>query len=156
MAAGRGKTKPLKLVYPDPSEDQLKHSIANLLDAILPEDQVLWSHFPAGGYELTPAARARLYRLGLKRGFPDILLCYSLGRILWLEVKTPTGVVSPAQRKVHLGLKKQGHNVVIVRRIEDVIKALMEYNVPFRRARLAESYHGKTTNEPGEAPGTAA
>lgn len=143
-----------KLTPPDPSEDQFQHSIADLLDRILPEEQVAWTHFPAGGYELSPAARARLYRLGLKRGWPDILICYEPCRSLWLEVKTATGHLSPAQRSMHLRLQAMGHPVVVVRRVEDVIKALMEYSVPFRRVRLAEAYGGQTVTT--EAPGAAA
>lgn len=142
-----GKRKPFKLTPPDPTEDQFQASIANLLDAILDEERVVWTHVPAGGYLLTPAARARLYRLGLKRGFSDIVICYSLGRTLWMEVKTPTGTLSPAQRLNHLRLGVLGHNVAVVRRIEEVIAALIEYNVPFRKARLAEGYHGVPTTE---------
>lgn len=149
------RKRAFKLTPPDPSEDQFQESIANLLDAILPGDQVAWSHFPAGGYFLSPAARARLYRLGLKRGFPDIIICYSQGRVLWLEVKTPTGVISPAQRSMHLLLRQLGHTVVVVRRIEHVIAALMEYHVPFRKARLVESYYAKAIDT-GAAQGGAA
>lgn len=136
------KKKPFKLVAPDPDEDQCQASIVSLFDRILPEDQVAWSHFPAGGYYLSPAARARLYRLGLKQGWPDLLICYEPCRSLWLEVKTRTGQLRPAQRSMHIRLRAMGHKVVVVRSIEDVIAALMEYGVPFRRARLAESYHG--------------
>ena len=142
MPTGRPKPKPLKLTYPDPSEDQLQASIVNLLHAILIPDMVRWTHIAHGGYELTKPARGRLTRLGLQRGFPDLVLCYSPGRTLWMEVKTPTGHLSPAQRMNHIALRMLGHQVVIVRRIEDVVSALMECDVPFRQARLAESYHG--------------
>lgn len=138
------KKPAFKLTPPDPSEDQFQHAIANLLDSILPADQVAWSHFPAGGYFLSPAARARLYRLGLKRGFPDIVICYAPARILWLEVKTLTGVISPAQRATHLLLRQLGHTVAVVRRIEQVIAVLMEYQVPFRRARLDGEWYART------------
>lgn len=136
------RKKRFRLTPPDPSEDQFQHSIVNLLDAILLADQVAWSHFPAGGYFLTPAARGRLYRLGLKQGFPDLVICYSMGRVLWLEVKTATGNVSPAQRAMHLLLRRLGHHVVVVRKIEHVIAALLEYGVPFRRNSIAEGYLG--------------
>lgn len=148
------RKKRFRLTPPDPSEDQFQHSIANLLDAILLADQVAWSHFPAGGYFLTPAARARLYRLGLKQGFPDLVICYSVGRVLWLEVKTATGVVSPAQRAMHLLLRRLGHHVVVVRKIEHVIAALLEYGVPFRCNSIAEGYIG--TSISSDASGAAA
>lgn len=144
----------LKLTPPDPDEDQLQTSIVNLLDAILIGDDVAYTHIAHGGYELSKAARGRLFRLGLHRGFPDLIICYAPGRILWLEVKTHTGHLSPVQRAVHLHLQAMGHAVVVVRRIEDVVKALMEYDVPFRRVRLAEAYGGQTVNT-GDAPVSA-
>lgn len=138
------KAKPPKLkLRGEPTEDELQASIANLLDWVLTED-VVWSHFPAGGYELGVAASARLYRLGLKKGFPDIEICYTPGRTLWLEVKTRFGVTSKAQRKKHEQLQAIGHPVVVVRRVEDVLAALETYGVPYKKVRLAETYSVKT------------
>lgn len=145
------KSKPFKLTPPDPSEDQFQKSVADLFDRILDENQVVWSHFPAGGYFLSKAARARLYRLGLKTGFPDIVICYSLGRTLWLECKTYKGVMSPAQRVKHLQLRLMGHQAVVVRCIEDVIAALIEHHVPFRKSSLDRSYHGAAETIPSTA-----
>lgn len=143
----------LKLTPPDPDEDQLQASIVNLLHAILISEQVRWTHIAHGGYELSKAARGRLFRLGLQRGFPDLVICYAPGMTLWLEIKTATGCLSPAQRAVHLSLRAMSHNVVIVRRIEDVIKALIEYRVPFRQTRLDGEWYA--TNVTSQAPGAA-
>ena len=49
-----------KLTPPDPTEDQFQQSVANLLDAILDPQDAAYTHIPVGGYELSPAARARL------------------------------------------------------------------------------------------------
>lgn len=125
----------------EPDEDALQESIADLLDWILP-DEVVWSHFPAGGYQLSKAAAARLYRLGLKRGIPDICVWYAGGRTLGMEVKTRRGVASTAQKGVHARLQAAGHPVVIVRCVEDVLAALRTYGVPYLKARLAEGYRG--------------
>lgn len=148
-ASGGGKR--FKLTAPDPSEDELQSSIADLLNAILMPGAALFSHFPAGGYHLTEAARARLYRLGLRRGWPDIIICYSGGRSLWLEVKTPTGVLSHEQRTKHTELRCLGHTVLVVRSVEDVIAALITHGVPFRKARIAGYDYGKSNT--GAAPG---
>lgn len=132
----------LKLTPPDPDEDQLQASIVSLLHAILIAEKVKWTHIAHGGYELSKAARGRLFRLGLQRGFPDLVFCYAPGQTLWMEVKTATGHTSPAQKVMHLSLRAMGHNVVVVRRIEDVIKALIEYRVPFRQARIDGDWYG--------------
>lgn len=154
MMASQGKRPKFRLTPPDPNEDQLQESIFHLLERILQPEEALATHFPAGGYHLTPAARARLYRIGLRRGWPDAFICYAPGRILWLEVKTATGNTSPAQRAVHLHLRAMGHNVVIVRRIEDVISALIEYRVPFRQVRIDGDWYDKAVAS--EAQGAAA
>ena len=135
----------------EPTEDQLHQSIADLLKWILPDD-VGWSHFPAGGYALSRGGGARLYRLGLTTGWPDLMITYSGGRTLWLEVKTRFGVTSRAQRKRHEQLQANGHPVVVVRRASDVIAALETYGVPFKKVRLADAYRATEGNE-GAAQG---
>lgn len=134
-----------KLTAPEPSEDELQASIADLLNAILIPGQAEWVHVPAGGYALSPAASARLYRLGLRAGWPDLLVCYAPCRSLWLEVKAVGGVTSKVQKLKHEGLRRVGHPVVIVRSIGDVLAALEAHEVPFRRARVAEGYYGRAT-----------
>lgn len=131
-----------KLTAPDPSEDEFQKSVADLFHAILPPDKVAFSHFPSGGYQLTPAAKARLYRIGLTKGWPDLIVCYGGGKCLWLELKTRRGVVSSEQKQRHHQLRLLGHPVVLCRCIEDVIAALDEWRVPYRRMRLAGVYHG--------------
>jgi len=37
------------------------------------------------------------YSVGSDRGYPDLSISFPDGRVLWLEVKGPKGVVSPAQ-----------------------------------------------------------
>lgn len=152
-----GKRRFTMVTPPDPREDELQQAIAQLLDQILIEGQVAWSHFPAGGYQLTPAARARLYRLGLKPGFPDIMILFSQARVLWLEVKTRTGVLSKDQSHMHALLRMLGHTVKVVRSLEDVIGALQQHRVPMRMARLG-GFFGETFTRPetGDAAQPAA
>lgn len=125
----------------DPDEDAIQQSIAELLEWVLPPE-VAWSHFPAGGYALSRAAQARLYRLGLKRGYPDLMICYPIRKTLWLEVKTPRGVLTRQQKDRHAQLQALGHTVVVVRKLDDALQALWTYGVPIRRARLAEGFVG--------------
>jgi hypothetical protein len=139
-----------RLTHPDPKEDQFGKSVADLLDAILRPEQAIYTHIGHGGYQLSPAARGRLTRLGLKPGWPDICIAYRSGRMLWLELKTPTGRSSLNQQQRHAQLWLLGHNVVTCRRIEDVIAALTLHRVPFRSNSLTEYYHA-TTLDPGDA-----
>lgn len=149
--------KPFKLTYPDPGEDDLQASIVHMFEAILPKDQVLWTHIAHGGYELTPKARGRLMRLGLKRGFPDLLLAYDQARILWLEIKTHSGILSPDQRLNHALLKMFGHAVEVCRSLDDAIMALIRHGVPHRRNSLSEEYYAKIQSRaaPGDATQSA-
>ena len=55
------------------SEDDLHEQVAKALAILLPPP-VEWTTVPAGGYELSAAARARLFRLGLRPGWPDIII----------------------------------------------------------------------------------
>lgn len=147
---GIGKPKPFKLAYPDPDEDQFQASVANLLDAILKPEEAIYTHIAHGGYELSKAARARLYRLGLHRGWPDICIAYGTGRMLWLEFKSALGRLSLDQRQRHAQLEALGHVVVVCRWsshwAEDIIATLTRHGVPFRQARLAEGYRGTALN----------
>lgn len=126
-----------------PKEDDLQASIAQLLHLVLPE-WIAWSHFPAGGYYLTPAARARLTRLGLTKGFPDLLICLPHGKCLWMEVKSELGRVEYEQRLRHAQLNNLGHPVEVVRCTEDVMLALDKYQVPHKAATLIGGSFGST------------
>src|SRR3954465_12906568 len=82
----------LKLTHPDPSETDLHLAVAVALDMLLLAPAV-WTSFPAGHGQLAPQAAARLYRLGMKRGIPDVLVVH-LGRLHCIELKTHTGRLS--------------------------------------------------------------
>jgi len=115
------------------SEDEIQHCVADLLDYCLAGQDAFYSHFPAGGYVLSRAAAGRLYRLGLKRGVPDIVIVYRPNRTLWIELKVPNlGRLSPAQRITHDKLFRAGAPVVTCRSEEEVIAALDKYGVPHR------------------------
>jgi len=132
------RKRPFKLTPPDPSEDELHSSVAKLLEWVLPHDRVVSQHFPAGGYLLTPAARARLYRLGLRRGMPDQMLWWD-GRCLGIELKTPTGRLTADQAAMHKRLVNAGVDVVICRSQEEVMAALKRYSVPHKEVSFGTS-----------------
>ena len=70
-------TRPFRLVAPVVPEDDLHASVAKTLDMLLlPPAQ--WTTFPAGSVPLPPQFAAKLARLGLKRGWPDVLVLHRL------------------------------------------------------------------------------
>lgn len=148
--------KPFKLRYPDPNEDRFGEAVANLLDAILRPEEAIYTHIGHGGYHLSPAARGRLQRLGLKPGVPDIVIAYKPGRTLWLELKTATGKLSLHQQQKHAQLFVLCHNVVTLKWsqhwAEDLISVLQLHGVPYRQSSLDRSYHGQDVA--AEASGT--
>ena len=66
-------------------------------------------------------AGARLVVEGMVAGMPDL---HIPALKLWIEMKTPTGVVSPAQRQIHARLKDEGQTVVVCRSVDEVMAAV--------------------------------
>ena len=44
-------------------------------------------------------------------GTPDVLIVGDRGRVLWIETKTKSGRLNPAQRQMHDDLRALGHEV---------------------------------------------
>jgi hypothetical protein len=129
-----GGAKKLRLTG-DPSEDELHFSVAQLLDRVFAGRPVVWTTFPAGGYQLTRAAAVRLYRLGLKKGMPDIQIMWA-GKIIGIELKARRGTRSAAQRHMHTQLTWAGVPVAVCRDTDDVILFLRKHAVPMLNVRL--------------------
>lgn len=131
-----------RLTAPEIPEDDLHKTAADLLDRWL-EAPAVWTTFPAGGYELGPAAAGRLKRLGMKPGMPDIM-CWFDRRCVGLELKGRRGARSTAQRKMHPKLEAAGVPVYVVRTPEQIIDALVREDFPIKRmivkAMLARPY----------------
>jgi hypothetical protein len=127
----------------DPDEDALHCAVANLLDVML-LPPARWTTFPAGNVKLPPAAAAKLYRMGLKRGWPDILVVHT-ERIFGIELKTPTGTLSysrivrsrrggprfiEGQRDVFPLLREAGMRIAVCRSPDQVLSALCAWGIP--------------------------
>ena len=89
-------------------EDALHQTVAEFLgikrNLALPSDAV-WTTMPAGGGGKVRGAK--LKARGLKPGWPDILIVYR-GRLICIELKSPKGVRSPAQKLIHAQLSAAG------------------------------------------------
>ena len=83
---------------------------------------------PNGG-QRNPATAAHLKAEGVVAGIPDLFLAVPMGQDhgLFLEMKTPTGVVSKAQHAAHSSLRAQGYRVDIARGYEAAKTLLREY-----------------------------
>jgi hypothetical protein len=84
LCEGR-KPRPRKAPVPRPKESRLQCAVADLLRRhALPDWR--WTHVPAGE-QRTVITGAKLKRMGLMRGFPDIQLISPEGRFHGLELK---------------------------------------------------------------------
>jgi hypothetical protein len=125
------------------AETGLHISTAELLDlVVLPP--ATWSTFPAGNVKLSPAAGALLQKMGLKTGWPDILVIH--GGVYGIELKAGKGVLKPTrivtargrsrlvegQREVFQRLMAAGMQIEVCRSADDVLVALKRWGVPIR------------------------
>lgn len=130
-------------VYAD--EDRLHEDVADALDKLL-APPAEWSTFPAGHTPLEPRYGAKLERMGLKPGWPDILVQHqgSFG----LELKTQNGRLTrtrlvrnrrgglrqvTGQEEMFPRLQRAGMKIAICRSVDDVLAALEGWGVPLRR-----------------------
>src|SRR6185436_17261239 len=73
------------------AENDLHESVASALDLLL-LPPAMWTTFPAGAVPLPPQSAAKLARLGLKRGWPDVLVLH--GQLFGIELKRVGGILS--------------------------------------------------------------
>jgi len=104
----------------------------------VPDERLLYM-VPNGAYfgggvtaRGVPIAAIRAHAMkaqGMRSGIPD--LCLAVMRhghgALYLEMKTPTGATSPAQRELHALLTAQGYRVVVPRTFDQAVAAITLY-----------------------------
>lgn len=71
---------------------------------------------PNGGHR-TKAVAGRMKAEGVLAGVPDLLLPVSRGGLhaLYIEMKSPTGRISPAQKEMIANLRSEGYAVEVAR-----------------------------------------
>jgi len=93
-----------------PTEEQEQVDLARWLD----RSGELWCHVPNGGRR-SPREGARLKRMGVKAGVPDILI-FREPRNIAVELKRRHGgSVSPVQKKWHKRLLEAGWAVIVAK-----------------------------------------
>lgn len=137
----------LRLAPPAVPEQQLHEAVARALQILL-LPPVMWTCFPAGNVELPPAAAAKLARMGLQRGWPDLLILFG-GRLYGIELKRAGGQLSKSrtvrtrrgglkyldgQADVFPRLLAAGMTIAVCNSVDDVLAKLQQWNVPMRRA----------------------
>lgn len=60
------------------------------------------------------------------RGTPDRVVLLRGGRVLWLEVKTPSGLLSADQVAWHANATRRGHTVRVVKSVSEAVTAVRE------------------------------
>jgi hypothetical protein len=83
--------QPFRLTAPEPYELDIHEACAAALDKLL-LPPAIWACYPAGANQLQPYQTARLSRLGLKRGWPDLMVGYR--SMYGIELKRHGGQLS--------------------------------------------------------------
>lgn len=137
----------LYLAAPEPTEDELHASVASTLDRLL-VPPAMWTTFPAGAGLLAPQAAARLSRIGLKPGWPDLLVVFA-GVLHGIELKVGTNTLSRTrvvhtrqgrprivigQHETHAMLRAAGAKIAVCRSVASVLAQLRIWRIPTREA----------------------
>ena len=69
--------------------------------------------------------------MGVHRGFADLMVLCE-GRVLFLELKSPKGRLSPAQAAFRDAVQAQGFGWALVRSLDDALGALADHDITTR------------------------
>jgi hypothetical protein len=140
------KPKPFKLTAPIVPEVDIQEAIADALDRLLLPPAV-WTTIPIGHVQLAPAQAARLSRVGVKRGWFDILVVHN-SQPYGLEIKRHGARLSrdrlvptrsggrrmiEGQESVFPRLLGAGIKIATVESVDHMLKALWAWGIPVRR-----------------------
>lgn len=111
-------------------EGPIHRQIVSYLRHVLPPDSIIHHSRNEGnrGGIRGKLDGARGKAMGVLPGFPDLLI-YTGERGYCLEVKTPKGRLSEAQKDVKERLERQALPYAVVRSVEDTRAALAEWGV---------------------------
>lgn len=72
------------------------------------ENHFVYTHHSPNGASVSGGARGVLSGMGMRKGWPDLQHCLAGGRHFLVEMKAPSGTVSPEQKKIITRLNKTG------------------------------------------------
>lgn len=118
-------------------EADLQRLIVAFLRLVLPAGAIIHhSANEAGqGGQGGRTRQAILSGMGVCPGFSDLIVV-SEGRVLFLELKSKTGRLSPAQERFRDQVQAQGFAWALVRSIDEVLAALGAFEFQFKAAKL--------------------
>jgi hypothetical protein len=123
---------PRSVAAPDRNaEARLQAAIVEWVRTVAPD--VLVFAVPNGGLR-SKAEAARLKWTGVVAGVPDLCVIAPGGRAHFIEIKTPCGRLSEAQRDVIGVLARLGSPVMTVTSIDDVRRAFSGWGIETREA----------------------
>jgi hypothetical protein len=112
------------------AEDQIQASIVDHIRTVLPGAIVLHIH----NNPRSQIDGARLKKLGLVKGAPDLLVCLPRGKGLFIEVKSPKGRVRPEQHSFSFSCQPLQWPWFVARSIDDVRLAFKALGIATREA----------------------
>ena len=112
-------------------EDEVQKGVVDQLKARAAEG-VVWWHTPNGG-KMNPRTGARLKRMGVLAGFPDIAALKD-GEFYCMELKADTGRVTPHQHEVLGRLENAGAYTAICFGLDPAIRVLEAWGLLKGRA----------------------
>ena len=114
-------------------EADIQRAIVHTLRIVWPRDAII--HHSAnevgGGGKSARQRQAILTGMGVFPGFADLIVLTG-GQVLFLEVKSPSGRLSPVQKAFRDMAKAQGFGWALVRSVEDTLGALADHDITTR------------------------
>jgi hypothetical protein len=112
--------KPLRLTKPEPKEAQVLKAVLRALE-LHPGVARVWRVNTGAGKLLRSNGASQFIRFGFP-GCPDIQGFTVDGRAIFVEVKRPSGVVSPDQAAFIQAAQKAGCVAFVARGADDVVR----------------------------------
>ena len=116
-------------------EADLQRAVVTALRFALPKDAII-HHCANEVAEAGPRGAKRqaiLVGMGVQPGFADLVVLYA-GRVLFLELKSLKGRLSPAQEAFRDTVLAQGFGWALVRSLDDALGALADHGFTTRVA----------------------
>jgi hypothetical protein len=110
-------------------EEHLQRSVVTLLQIYENRGLLAFCHVGNGEWR-HKATGGRLKAMGVRAGVPDLLIWADGGHCFGVELKAGTGKLSPAQTFWHATLETLGHQVYVVRSLDEMEAVLRAEGVP--------------------------
>jgi hypothetical protein len=134
-----------RLTAPEPYEQDLHEAVAALCHRLIaPPAQ--WAFYPAGAIELSADQAAKLIRMGLRRGWPDLLIIHQklygielkrhgaqLSRTRTVRTKRGGPRILEGQVEMFARLEAAGMQpIVVCRSVDEVVAQWERWGIPLR------------------------